>query len=118
MYFVEIEDSSGSIKTEILRELVGFEIRKEQSVHCRGILSEDRVGKPIIIVKEIILIGDVSFTLSPSARANFDVFSPQNAQNVVSNKHLYIRNCKNRDILIARDLVIEGLGLRKMDIMM
>lgn len=107
--FIVVEDSSGRICVQLPKELVMFHIKKEQSVHCQGILTLDKEKIPLIEATSISLIGDVTTTISPSARSDFDVFSPQNANNVVTNKHLYIRNRKNRDILIARDLVIEGV---------
>ena len=107
--FIDMEDSTGMIRLRMENTQRSFVLKPEQSIHCIGIMDTDSKGNPQIIVQQLYLIGDVNITISPSARSDFDVFAPNNANNVVKNKHLYIRNHKNRDILIARDLVITAV---------
>lgn len=108
-YFVDLEDATGKLGLCIDKAAQSFPPRVEQSVRCTGTLGTDLRGDLQLRVTEMELLGDVKIPLSPPARADFDVFSPRNASHVVHNKHLYIRNHKNRDILIARDLVIAGV---------
>ena len=107
--FIDIEDSTDMIRLIVDNKLLGFTPKPEQSIHCVGIMDVDRLGNPQVVVSTLQLLGDVNVRISPSARASFDVFDPRNSNNVVKNKHLYIRNQKNRDILIARDLVITAV---------
>lgn len=107
--FFEMEDSTGRIAVQMSRELIENPLKPEQSVCVVGVLGKDKIGNPQIKAESYTIIGEVNLKISPSARANFDVFSESNANNVVTNKHLYIRNAKNRDILLARDLVIKAV---------
>ena len=109
IFFIDVEDATGMIRLSVDKSIQSFTLKREQSIHCIGKLSTDSKGDVQIIVQKIDLIGDVNILLSPSARSSFDVFSPQNANNIVNNKHLYIRNQKNRSVLMARDLVITAV---------
>ena len=106
IWFIDMEDATGMTRMSVDKSIPKFVPKNEQSIHCTGILSTDPKGDPQVIINDIDLLGDVNVSLSPSARASFDVFSSQNANNVVTNKHLYIRNQKYRSVLMARDLVI------------
>ena len=108
-YFINLQDSTGTIRIYSEKSLVKFLIKKEQSIYCKGVLTKDKQNNYQITATMISLIGDVEIDLRPSARAHFNVFSESYANHVVTNKHLYIRNPKNRDILLARDLVIKAV---------
>ncbi|MBO5341200.1 MAG: hypothetical protein J6A73_00790 [Lachnospiraceae bacterium] len=107
--FFKVEDSTGRIDLVVNNNLVSFQLNNEQSVYCTGVLSDDLKGNKLVEVGMIKLIGDVNCELSPGARSNIDVFSEKNANKIVKNKHLYIRNQSFVGILKARNLVIEAV---------
>ena len=84
--FIDMEDSTGMIRLIMDNTQQKFVPKPEQSVHCAGIMDVDSKGNPQIIVQQLNLIGDVDIMISPSARSDFDVFAPRNANNVVKNK--------------------------------
>ncbi|MBQ8425248.1 MAG: hypothetical protein IJX17_04435 [Clostridia bacterium] len=109
LYFVKVEDSTGSIDVVLQLSTLNFKIKRDQSVHIFGKVGLDKNENVVVDADSIELVGDVNVDLSPSARSDIDVFAERNANNVVLNKHLYIRNKKFCAVLKARDLVIEAV---------
>jgi asparaginyl-tRNA synthetase len=118
--FLDAYDSTGSIQavlekngdcSEILFDCVK-RLPPESAVRIDGILIERmKNGKPVreIKVKSVSVISRaVEKPISSNLRNQIDIFDPSNADHLLRNRHLYIRNEKVMAILRFRHVMMGG----------
>ncbi|MDD2758541.1 MAG: asparagine--tRNA ligase [Patescibacteria group bacterium] len=111
--FLEICDSTGSIQAVFDKKESGheqFELAKrippESAVEISGDLVERHDGSKEILAKNIKIVGLADLQISPRPRSDFDVFNEKIANQLLSYRHLYLRNKKIMAILRFRSLVM------------
>lgn len=104
--FVDVRDVSGTIQVVVPKEVAGCEFKAEQSVKVVGkIQLNAATNANELVADEIQVLGDVTKTLNPNPRSEFDIFDTKFANYVQENRHLFIRNPKLMAALTARGLV-------------
>ncbi len=99
--FFDVVDSTGKVQVVADRD---FGCKKEESVCVSGTVRIYN-GVAEIVAEDIETIGKVELQIDPPPRSKFNIFSSDNADNVLSNRHLYIRNEKLIAAMKARNLV-------------
>jgi asparaginyl-tRNA synthetase len=109
--FLDLVDSTGTIQVVVEGGIkIDGRVTQEVSVEVKGLLRKSPInGQMEILASEVNLIGEVSKTLSPSPRDDFNVFDPKYADYVLKNRHLFIRNEKLMAALKARHLVMGAI---------
>lgn len=107
--FLDVCDSAGVVQVVIdktneeLFELAR-QINQETAVKIAGILTE--TGRPSppkeICVQEIEILGASTINVSPYPRSNIDIFDPRLQEQLLENRHFYLRNEKIAAILKFR----------------
>jgi len=97
--FVDLVDETGLIQLVI--ENLDTAINKESCIEVEGKLLKTPSGEEIH-VKELKVISDFSISISPLPRARFDVFAGDGVDNLLSNRHLYLRNPQLQAVLKFR----------------
>lgn len=100
--FLDIIDSTGSIQAVAKKEQIGEETFKrlkntplESCIEVECIAAIDPVKKEkSIYILNFKLIGEWKLKLQPGPRSDFDVFSSENSDFLLKNRHIYIRNPK------------------------
>ncbi len=100
--FLDITDSTGTIQVIAKKDLMGEEDFKrlkntpqESCIEVECVASTDPVSKEkSIFIKKFNLVGEWKLKLQPGPRSDFDVFSSENSDFLLKNRHLYIRNPK------------------------
>ncbi|MCH5165315.1 MAG: hypothetical protein J1G01_02825 [Clostridiales bacterium] len=103
--FFDVVDSTG--KVQVIADS-DFGCKKEESVCVTGTVCVHNDDLEIKAVS-ITTIGKVELQLDPSPRCKFDVFSSDNADKVLSNRHLYLRNEKLIAAMKARNAVTRAV---------
>lgn len=113
--FLDIVDSTGLIQAVANKKNIGieaFEIFKkvnyEAAVEITGVLVRNN-GKMEINTESIKVIGDATKKFSPRPRSDFDIFDPLLADNLLKNRHAYIRNPKTMAILRFRHILMSHM---------
>ena len=115
--FFEIEDSTGSISTTIQKDAIGnplfneiYKITKESSVSIKGIVqnSPSHNQKEINVTK-LEIINKATKVLSPSPRELKNPFKSKLANQILSNRHLYIRNSKIASVMRIKHKMLISL---------
>lgn len=103
--FFDIIDSSGVIQGVVHKNSMSTadylrinKIPVEASVEVRGKLKK-HANVAEINIEYLKMIGDVNLDLHPNPRKNFDIFHPKNANYVLKNRHLFLRNEKMMAVL-------------------
>ena len=102
-FFLDVVDSTG--KVQVFCQGIDDIYKREQSVRVLGKVVE-RKGTIEIIAKDVQILGDVKFQMSPYPREKFDVFGTQYVDYVQKNRHLFVRNPRVMAALKARALVM------------
>lgn len=96
--FLDISDSSGSIQVVLeagadnrLYETADV-ISPESCIEVTGIVSTNGHGNNEIVANDIACISHAHKSVFPLPRSTFDVFDERNADHVLRNYHLYMRN--------------------------
>ena len=110
--FLDIADSTGTVQcvAEVGNKLA-FEtaryICRETAVKVTGILA--KTGRPDppkeLRIQEIEVIGQSTISVSPYPRASIDILDPKLQEQLLSKRHLYLRNDKIIAILKFRDIL-------------
>jgi asparaginyl-tRNA synthetase len=110
--FIDLVDSTGKIQSVVNKGCHAFnkakKLKPESSVRVKGHVLSGR-SRNEIIVEEIEQIGDALVIINPSPRSNFDFHRREYVNQILSNRHLYIRNEKMMAILRFRHKFIEIL---------
>lgn len=113
--FLTISDSSGSLQAVGDRRLIGnesFDALKrtpiESAVRIVGKLVDDSRAKGgrELQITEFQVIGAASRSLSPSPRGEIDIFDPRLTDQLLQNRHFYLRNPKVMAVLKFRHLLM------------
>lgn len=106
--FVDIVDSTGTIQMVADKDSITqreFEtlvkVNCESALEISGRISTGN-GKPEILAQSITVISEAVKVISPKPRSNFDIFDTAQANHLIHNRHLYIRNPKIMAILRFR----------------
>lgn len=97
--FIDLVDETGSIQVVI--EQPDVQITKESCIEVNGNFIKDVSGDKIC-VNEYLVIANFSLEISPSPRSKFDIFSDEGVDNLLTNRHLYIRNPKLQAVFLFR----------------
>lgn len=108
--FLDMCDSTGKIQvtvTESNTTSEGFQLAKriqiEAGIAIEGTLTLTSKGQKEILVRSIVLVGDVTKDVSPHPRGVIDIFDESLIPHLLNNRHLYLRNPKVMAILQFRD---------------
>ncbi|MFA6307316.1 MAG: asparagine--tRNA ligase [Patescibacteria group bacterium] len=116
LVFLDVCDSTGIIQVVINRETIdedSFNLAKkanlETSVNIRGTLINGSGKSQLdreIVVHEFNIIGEAE-SISPAIRADdIDISNPGNADHLLKNRHLYIRNPQIIAVMIFRHRIM------------
>ena len=105
-FFLDVVDSTG--KVQVFCQGIDDIYKREQSVRVLGKVVE-RKGTIEIIAKDVQILGDVKFQMSPYPREKFDVFGTQYVDYVQKNRHLFVRNPRVMAALKARAIVMRAV---------
>lgn len=113
--FLDVVDSTGFIQTVINKDTLGgalYEQAKrvspESAVKVWGTLLETGRPKPYareILAKGIELIGPATLNISPHPRSDLDIFDPHLQEQLLDQRHFYLRNEKIAAILRFRHVL-------------
>jgi len=110
--FVDVCDASGEIQAVVEKTFFSTDdfkyisgIKNEASIFISGIIRKNGKDQVELLMREIVLIGDVSFELSPSPRSDFDIFNEDYTDLMLKYRHLYLRNPKVMAIMHFRNLL-------------
>ena len=113
--FLSMTDSTGSIQVVGDPQLLGIEsfdalkrIPIESAVRIVGILVDDeraRGGREIRATS-FEVIGAATRSLSPNPRSDIDIFDPRLTDQLLQNRHFYLRNPKVMAVLKFRHLLM------------
>jgi asparaginyl-tRNA synthetase len=114
--FLDVCDSTGVIQVVVRRDgdapgMVDFaaKLAVESAIVVRGKV-RTRVGKPSEIdAAEIELVGGVRKEFSPHPRSDVDIFDSSNTENLLNNRHMYLRNPKVMAILRFRSQLLHHM---------
>lgn len=111
--FLDVCDSTGTIQVVIEEQWVGqiqFELVKgmpvESAVAIDGVVSKHNDTRQELNVRRIRLVGGVTRSVSPNPRGVIDIFDEGLTNQLLSYRHLYLRNSKIMAILRLRDTVM------------
>lgn len=111
--FLDVMDSTGLIQTVVERNRVGEEefdaagrIPLESAIEVSGKVVSHSNRPREIAADGIRVISRASIPVSPQPRSDLDVFDPKLADQLLSNRHLYLRNPKIMEILKFRSLMM------------
>ncbi len=112
--FLDVCDSTGTIQCVIdstdgeLFELAK-RLRQETAVNVTGIITETKRLKPPreIHVQKIKVFSVSTIDISPYPRADIDIFDPRLQEQLLDNRHLYVRNEKIAAILKFRSVLTQ-----------
>lgn len=111
--FLDLVDSTGLIQAVCDRSLLdqnifslAQSISLESAVQVKGklVARQNRLNE--ILINEIVVLSSDELHLSPQPRSTFDVFDERLADQLLRNRHLYIRNPKLMAILRFRSVVM------------
>lgn len=115
--FIDLVDSTGHIQLIIEKEKIGessFELARkiavESAVRVKGDLIEDK-NKKELIVTEFEIIAASTRHITPEPRSDFDIFDEKYVNQILNNKHIYIRNPKFMAIQRFRHLLLHYMRL-------
>jgi len=110
--FLDIIDSSGEIQVVAKKASLNEEqFRLLKNIHAesciqislRGIHVDSERRKELLVEK-VKLVGEWDLNIQPLPRSDFDIFSVENSDFLLKNRHLYLRNPKLMAILKYRHL--------------
>lgn len=111
--FLDVVDSTGLIQTIVERNYVGEEIFDaaeriplESAVEVTGNVVSHPNRKREIVASSIRVISPASISVSPQPRGDIDIFDPKLVDQLLTNRHLYLRNPKVMEILKFRSLMM------------
>ena len=111
--FLYVCDSTGTIQAVVEEHWVGqtqFNLVKgihvESAVAINGIVSNHNGVQQEISVRRIHIVGGVTKPVCPSPRSDVDIFDEALTDQLLSYRHLYLRNPKVMAILKLRDVVM------------
>jgi asparaginyl-tRNA synthetase len=113
--FWDIVDSTGSIQAVLGKEnfseedfLLAKSFSTESGIQLVGELVENhKTGIKEILVRSFEMLGEDTLKLSPRPRSNFDIFEPSIATQLLSYRHIYLRNPKIMAILQFRSNLMQ-----------
>lgn len=110
--FIDACDASGEIQVVVEKTFfppVDFKyissLKNESSVFISGFIKRNTKSQVELLMRKIVLIGDVSLELSPSPRSDFDIFDENYTDLMLKYRHLYLRNPKVMAIMHFRNLL-------------
>ncbi|HBV01085.1 MAG TPA: hypothetical protein DEF00_01670 [Candidatus Taylorbacteria bacterium] len=110
--FLDVCDSTGTIQAVIEEQQVGqiqFNLVKgmpvESAIAINGTICVQNARQEVN-VRRIYLVGGVTKPVSPSPRGDVDIFDERLTDQLLSYRHLYLRNPKLMAILKLRDTVM------------
>lgn len=111
--FLDVMDSTGLIQAIIERNRVGEKefdaigrIPLESAIEVSGKVVSHANRPREIAVDEIRVISRANISVSPQPRGDVDVFDTKLTDQLLSNRHLYLRNPKIMEILKFRSLMM------------
>jgi asparaginyl-tRNA synthetase len=102
--FIQLIDSTGEIQGVIENPLIietAKDLTKESSIEVSGIKNNNE-----LIINNLNIINKSNEHYSPAPRSNFDVFSEQYTDLILTKKHIYLRNPKLMAIQNFRNLLL------------
>lgn len=114
--FIDLTDSTGVCPVVVERKCVPTQefaltsrLALESAVRVTGTLVDNiRQQQREILADHVELISPSRDGISPAIRGSVNMFSPQHADHLLSNRHLYIRNPVASSILRFRSLILEA----------
>lgn len=113
IHFLDVMDSTGLIQAVIERNRIGEEefdaigrIPLESAIEISGKVVSHANRPREIAADEVRVISRASIPVSPQPRGDVDIFDPKLADQLLSNRHLYLRNPKIMEILKFRSLMM------------
>ncbi|HOX96561.1 MAG TPA: asparagine--tRNA ligase [Candidatus Woesebacteria bacterium] len=109
--FFELEDSTGSIDSIVLKDSVSnneyvqiSKITIDSSVKVHGVTKNNttKKGKQEIQIISMLIIGTASPKLEPSPRSLVNPFEKRYSKLILNKRHLYIRNSKIRSVFVIK----------------
>lgn len=104
--FIDLVDQTGSIQVVI--EQPAGKITKESCIEINGSFVKNNSSIEIR-VDEFVVLSNFSLDISPSPRSNFNIFSDDGVDNLLSNRHLYIRNPKLQKVFLFRSKFFQAI---------
>lgn len=110
--FLDLADSTGIAQIVVEKNKVSkdeFKIAQkisiESAIEVRGTVTKNSRNQEIT-AHTIRVINQASLSISPSPRENIDIFDPSLANQLLSKRHLYLRNPKVMAILRFRSFML------------
>lgn len=111
--FLNVADATGGMQAVVEQSRVGSaryeqmqRIPVESAIHVYGTLVAHANKPREISVSAIDIIGESKLHVSPQPRSTFDVFDPVHVEQMLSKRHLYLRNPKIMAVLKFRSLLM------------
>lgn len=111
--FLDVCDSTGTIQAVVEEQRVGqiqFNLVKgmpvESAVAIDGVINNHNCSGQEVNVRRIYLVGGVTQPICPSLRSDIDIFDEGLTDQLLSYRHLYLRNPKVMAILTLRDTMM------------
>jgi asparaginyl-tRNA synthetase len=111
--FFDMCDSTGCIQLVFEKEVLGnalFDLAKnitiESAVEVSGIIQINELKNKEIKVRTFSIISESIKHYTPELRSNFDIFDERYANQILSNRHVYLRNPKLMAIQRFRNLLL------------
>lgn len=113
--FLDVADSTGWVQVVASKADAGVEafelfkkVNLEAAVEVIGRVSKNG-SKPEILAKSISVVGDAIKQMTPRPRSDFDIFDPTLTDQMLKNRHMYIRNPKIMAILKFRHILMSHM---------
>jgi len=113
--FLDVADSTGWIQVVASKADTGVEafdlfkkVNLEAAVEVIGRVSKNG-SKPEILARSISVVGDATKQMTPRPRSDFDIFDPRLTDQMLTNRHMYIRNPKIMAILKFRHILMSHM---------
>jgi asparaginyl-tRNA synthetase len=113
--FASLEDSSGKIQVEFPLSSSpdlfdrASQLQEESSVEVTGMTKKHKKMGMVVVAGDVAVIGEIRMRVNPAPRKAFDISHQKYTDNVLSKRHLYIRNAKLKAIIEFRNMVVELL---------
>ena len=111
--FLDVVDSTGQIQVVVEKKAFPAEyfdaigrIPLESAIEITGAVVSHPNKPREIVAGNIGVVNPADLQISPQPRGDFDIFDPSLADQLLSNRHLYLRNPKIMEILKFRSLMM------------
>lgn len=109
LLFLDATDSTGTVQVVVEQDQVSPEVYAladsvplESAIEVSGLLVQHQNRPREIAAKGLRVIGDATLPISPRPRETIDIFDPKLANQLLTKRHLYLRNPKVMAVLQFR----------------